>query len=104
MSIKLRLAKLEARIIKKDESMTDEEMATLVAEAITDGQEAVHYALTHPNGCFAPAIDIGRSVEEITLKEIFEFEDLPFAKIYGNGKEVAGLLLDIKEIREGFGY
>ena len=104
MSIRLRLSTLEARNAKKDKSMTDAEMASLIAESINESKKAVHYALTHPNGCFIPPIHIGRSVEDITLEEIAGFENLPFAVIDDFGRGIVNFLLGCKELRAEFGY
>lgn len=96
MSIRARLAKLEAIKEKNDPNMSAEEIDALFGEVILCGQTTVHYALTHPNGCFMPPVGIGREVEDITLEEIVTFENTPWAVIDDLDRQVAQFLLEEK--------
>lgn len=98
-----RLAKLEAAI-KAEEGgeISEAEREALIAESLLRSKGAVHYVLTHPNGCFQPPVGIGRTIEEITLEEVVEFENCPWAAIDDLDRRVAQFMLGAERDQAAF--
>ena len=106
MNIRARLAKLE-KVVSDDPAakdlevvnrMSDAELCAAIDEQLIDAKEAVHYVMSHPNGCFSPPISFGRTVEEITLSEIVNFENVPFARVDDEHRSLA-----VEMVRQGAG-